>query len=300
MNDSRNQSQFESSVVTPSDVDDLLGRLGQNVRSIRTARRMPRRVLSDLSGVSPRYLAQLESGQGNISIGLLHRVAEALGTSLIDLLGQETHAEEQRLLDLFRTADAHTRAGVLNRLEQAAPGPERARRICLIGLRGAGKSTLGRAAGESLGVPFVELNKDIELKAGMPVGEIMALYGADGYRQLEAEAVRRVAARHDRLILAVAGGIVSEPETYATLLSRYHTIWLKASPDEHMHRVWAQGDLRPMNGQPEAMTQLRSLLEARQQDYDRAEAALDTSGKTAEQSLADLLTLIRSRGFLDT
>lgn len=300
MNDSRNQSQFESSSVTPSDVDDLLGRLGRNVRAARSARRMPRRVLSELSGVSPRYLAQLESGQGNISIGLLHRVSEALDIPLIDLLGDEAHTDELRVMELFRNADENTRASVLHRLEHAAPGPDRAQRICLIGLRGAGKSTLGRGAGETLGMPFVELNKDIELKAGMPVGEIMALYGADGYRQLEAEAVRRVASRHDRLILAVAGGIVSEPETYATLLSRYHTIWVKATPEEHMTRVRAQGDMRPMQGRPEAMVQLRALLEARQDDYNRAQASLETSGRTPDASLSDLLALIRSRGFLDS
>lgn len=249
--------------------------------------------------MSPRYLAQLESGQGNISIGLLNRVADALDVALVDLLGDETHADELRLVELFRGADESTRAGVLHRLEQATPGPDRAHRICLIGLRGAGKSTLGRGAGDALGLPFVELNKDIELKAGMPVGEIMALYGADGYRQLEAEAVRRVAARHNRLILAVAGGIVSEPETYATLLSRYHTVWVRATAEDHMHRVRAQGDMRPMSGRPEAMKQLRALLEQRQDAYSRAEAALDTSGRSPEESLTDLLGLIRSRGFLD-
>lgn len=298
MNESRIQPQFEASTASPCNVDDLLVRLGGNVRALRTMRKMPRRVLSELSGVSPRYLAQLESGQGNISIGLLFRVAEALDVPLIDLLGDDVQEDELRLVELFRAADPHTRAGVLHRLQQVAPGADRAQRICLIGLRGAGKSTLGKGAGDALGLPFVELNKDIELKAGMPVGEIMALYGADGYRQLEAEAVRRVAARHDRLILAVAGGIVSAPETYESLLARYHTIWIKAAPEDHMNRVRAQGDMRPMNGRPQAMGQLRALLEARQGEYDRAEASLETSGQTAEQSLTDVLHLIRSRGFV--
>ena len=297
MNETRSQSQFETSVL-PSDVDELLSQLGRNVRAMRSTRRMPRRVLSERSGVSPRYLAQLESGQGNISIGLLHRVADALDVPLVDLLGDGMHPEQTRVVELFRSADQNTRDSVMHRLEQAAPGPDRANRICLIGLRGAGKSTLGRGAGDTLSVPFVELNKDIEIKAGMPVGEIMALYGADGYRQLEAEAVRRVASRHDSLILAVAGGIVSDPETYATLLSRYHTIWVKATPEEHMTRVRAQGDMRPMQGRPEAMVQLRALLEARQDEYDKAEASLETSGQSPEASLGDLLALIRNRGFL--
>lgn len=280
-------------------IDPLLGHVGRVVRTARTARGMPRRVLSEASGISPRYLAQLESGQGNISIALLQRVARALDLRLVDLLGDPQSRAEQQLLGLFRRADQATRLAVLHRLEVAAEVPDRAHRICLIGLRGAGKSTLGRRAGEALGLPFVELNEDIETQGGMPVAEIMALYGAEGYRQLEAEAVRRVAARNDRLILAVAGGIVSAPETYATLLARYHTIWLKAAPEEHMARVRAQGDIRPMEGQPRAMDQLRALLEARAPDYARADAQLDTSGKTEEQSLQAVLKLIRSKGFLD-
>ncbi|MEP4198511.1 MAG: helix-turn-helix transcriptional regulator [Aliishimia sp.] len=300
MNDNENQKQFRIADTPRSGVDDLLVRLGQNVRLVRTSKRMPRRVLSDLSGVSPRYLAQLESGQGNISIALLHRVAEALERSLFDLLGDAVDPEEARLLELFRAVDIGTRASVMHRLEHVAPRPDRAQRICLIGLRGAGKSTLGRGAGDALGMPFVELNKDIELKAGMPVGEIMALYGADGYRQLEAEAVRRVASRHTRLVLAVAGGIVSDPDTYNILLQRFHTVWVKASPTEHMSRVRAQGDMRPMQGQPEAMAQLEALLDGRQDQYNRADVALDTSGRVADQSLTDLLALIQSNGFIET
>jgi XRE family aerobic/anaerobic benzoate catabolism transcriptional regulator len=276
----------------------LLLRVGRIVRAARTEKGMPRRVLSEASGISPRYLAQLESGQGNISLALMQRVARALGISVVDLVSDPQREEERRLVMLFRHADQPTRDAVIHRLEVAAEVPDRARRICLIGLRGAGKSTLGRRAGEALGVPFVELNKDIEVQGGMPVPEIMALYGAEGYRQLEAEAVRRVAVRHDRLILAVAGGIVSDPKTYATLLARYHTIWVKASPQEHMARVRAQGDSRPMEGQPRAMEQLRALLEARSTDYARADAQLDTTGRTLEQSLTAMLDLIREKGFL--
>ena len=279
-------------------VDPLLQRVGRIVRATRAARGMPRRVLSEASGVSPRYLAQLESGQGNISLALMQRVAHALGLRVADLVSDPQGEEERRLTALYRRADRATREAVMHRLEVAAEVPDRAQRICLIGLRGAGKSTLGRRAGEALDVPFVELNKDIEAQGGMPVAEIMALYGGEGYRQLEAEAVRRVAARNDRLILAVAGGIVSEPDTYTTLLARYHTIWVKASPEEHMARVRAQGDMRPMEGQPQAMEQLRTLLETRTAEYARADAQLDTSGKTEDQSLKAMLKLIRDRGFL--
>lgn len=279
--------------------DPLLQRVGRIVRAARTAQGMPRRVLSEASGVSPRYLAQLEGGQGNISLALLHRIARALDLRVADLVSDPQGEEERRLVALFRQADRATRESVLHRLEVAADLPDRAQRICLIGLRGAGKSTLGRRAGEALGVPFVELNKDIEAQGGMPVSEIMALYGAEGYRQLEAEAVRRVAARNSRLILAVAGGIVSEADTYSTLLARYHTIWLKAEPEEHMARVRAQGDNRPMDGQPRAMDQLCTLLDARSAEYARADARLDTSGKTEDQSLKAILKLIRGMGILD-
>ncbi|MFK7876111.1 MAG: helix-turn-helix transcriptional regulator [Paracoccaceae bacterium] len=288
-----------SPAMEDTHTDALLMRLGKRVRAARSARGMPRRVLSDVSGVSPRYLAQLESGQGNISITLLQRVVDALDLSLLDVLGEVKDQDETRLVRLFRMADSGTQSAVIQRLEVAAEVPDRAQRICLIGLRGAGKSTLGRKAGKALGLPFIELNKDIELQGGMPVAEIMALYGADGYRQLEAEAVRRVAARHDRLILAVAGGIVSDKDTYATLLARFHTIWVRTSPSEHMARVQDQGDNRPMEGQPKAMEQLCTLLDTRKQDYARAMAQLDTSDQTPEQSAAALQSLIAAHGFLD-
>lgn len=294
MTETTSQMQREES-VSP---EPLLLQVGKAVREARAAQGIPRRVLSEKSGVSARYLAQLEGGQGNISITLLEKVSRALGLRLVDILADGASASEQRLVDLFRRVDTATQEAVIRRLEVAAEVPDRAQRICLIGLRGAGKSTLGRMAGKQLDMPFVELNKDIELQAGMPVAEIMALYGAEGYRQLEAEAVRRVAARHDRLILAVAGGIVGDRETYATVLERFHTIWLKAAPDDHMSRVRAQGDMRPMQGQPGAMDQLRGLLAAREGEYGRALAQVDTHGQSVEQSLGDLVALIQARGFL--
>ena len=294
MNENSKPSEFTGG----QPAEALLERLGRNVRAARNARKIPRRALSEASGVSPRYLAQLEAGQGNISIALLNRVARALGTTIFDLLGDASSAEEARLLRLYRAADPATRDSVTYRLEQAASLPDRAQRICLIGLRGAGKSTLGARVGARLGLSFVELNKDLEDHAGMPVSEIMALYGPEGYRRLEAEAVRRISARKDRLILAVAGGIVSDPDTYATLIARFHTIWVRTSPEEHMARVRAQGDMRPMEGQPEAMARLRDLLSAREAEYGRAEAQLDTAGQSPEASEAELLALIERHGFL--
>lgn len=276
----------------------LIRRVADRVRRAREAKGIPRRVLSEKSGVSPRYLAQIEAGEGNISIALLHRVAEALDHRIEWLLSEDDplHSETLRMTALFHAAPPALRAEVLAAL--TAQGHARARRICLVGLRGAGKSTLGQQAGAALGLPFIELNRQIEDLAGMPVTEVMALYGQEGYRKLEAEAVNRVIATHDALILAVAGGIVAEPETYATLLNRFHTIWLRATPDDHMARVRAQGDTRPMAGNPEAMAQLKSILSSRETLYARAEAMLDTSGRAAAQSLADLIALIRARGFV--
>jgi len=282
------------------EVEILIGRVGERVRRARDRKGIPRRVLSEKSGVSPRYLAQLEAGEGNISIGLLQRVAHALDHKIEWLVGEDDpwSSEPLRVADLFRSADSRTQARVLATLNPEPVAAARAHRICLVGLRGAGKSTLGRRAGESLGIPFVELNREIEEQSGMPVDDLMALYGQEGYRRLEAQAIDRVIATHDTMILAVAGGIVAEPETYNLLLAKFHTIWVKATPAEHMARVREQGDTRPMAGNPEAMDQLKSILTAREALYERARAKLDTSGRTEDESLDELLALIRSHEFL--
>ena len=283
------------------DMRSLIARVGERVRKAREIKGIPRRVLSEISGVSPRYLALLEAGDGNISIGLLQRVATALDHRIEWLVGEDDPwtSEVLRIADLYRTAPPETRARVRDLLGPPADTGQRARRICLIGLRGAGKSTLGALAGAALGIPFVELNREIADHAGMPVNEVLALYGQEGYRRLEAQALSRVVATHDALILAVAGGIVAEPETYKALLAQFHTIWVKATPEEHMARVRAQGDTRPMAGNPEAMEQLRHILTSREALYDQARAKLDTAGRSVQDSLADLLALIAQRRFLE-
>ncbi len=277
----------------------LIKRVGERVRFVRERKGIPRRVLSEVSGVSPRYLAQLEAGEGNISIGLLQRVSSALGHRIEWLLSEDDPwtSEVVQIADLYRTASKDVRQQVREILAPAGTEGQRANRVCLIGLRGAGKSTLGAYAGAAFGVPFVELNREIEAQSGMPVNEVLALYGQEGYRKLEAQAIERIIATHDSVFLAVAGGIVAEPETYKSLLANFHTIWVKASPDDHMSRVRAQGDTRPMAGNPEAMEQLKSILTSRETLYARAEAQLDTSGKSVEQSCEDLFTLIRDRDF---
>ncbi len=303
MAETRPLQKTELADNTDADIDaqvsELLAQVGVRVRQAREFKGIPRRVLSDISGVSPRYLAQLEAGQGNISIGLLKRVAVALDTGVEWFLGgaDERDADASRVARMYLDADASTRLAVLRALG-TAPVSSRAQRICLVGLRGAGKSTLGRRAALELKLPFLELNEEIAGYGGMPIEEIMALYGQEGYRTLEASSLERVIETHDRVILAVAGGIVAEPRTYARLLANFHTIWIKAAPEEHMERVRAQGDERPMAGNPDAMDQLKSILRSRESSYARAEAELDTSGNSVQASLSSLVQLIADHRFL--
>lgn len=254
-------------------VDDagFLAAVGAAVREAREERGMPRKLLSRAADVSERYLAQLESGEGNASITLLRRVAEALGIGLTALL------------------DAGER------------GPVRRKRIALIGLRGAGKSTLGGQLARALRRPFVELDREIERDAGLSLSEVFLLYGQAGYRRIERRCLERQIASQQDVVLTVGGGIVSEADTYSLLRENCFTVWIKASPDEHMARVVAQGDLRPMSGQPEAMKDLRRILASRQALYGKADATVDTSGQSVARSLAalrkcvDASTVARSR-----
>ena len=279
---------------------DLIVHVGQRVRTARESKGLPRRVLSDMSGVSPRYLAQLEAGEGNISIGLLLRVARALDQQIEDLISDDDPrpSEAAAVAKLYHLAGPEARQAVLRILAPKDAVSNRAHRLCLIGLRGAGKSTLGELIGRALDLPFVELNQEIESQSGMAVDEVIALYGQEGYRKLEAEAIDRVIESHDSVVLAVAGGIVAEPDTYETLLGAFHTVWVKTTPDEHMARVRAQGDERPMAGNPEAMEHLKSILTSREALYGKALIHLDTSGVSVEVSKQQLLDMIRSNNLL--
>lgn len=275
-------------------VDDLILRVGERVRRFRTERSMPRRELARLSGLSERYLAQLESGRGNVSIGLLQKVALALAIPVEDFVREGELQVPEHLARLFSQASEDVQASVYELLASNGVEEKRGRRICLLGLRGAGKSTLGKLAAKRLGMPFRELNEEIEKQAGLDIGELIALYGQEGYRQLERRGVERIIEENDTIVLAAAGGIVADPQTFALVLENFHTIWLRASADEHMARVKGQGDTRPMAGNPKAMQELRSILTDREVGYARADRKVDTSGRNLEQSLDDLLDAIRS------
>lgn len=266
---------------------EFLERLGQTVRTLRALRGMSRKVLARVSGVSERYIAQLESGQGNISVILLQRLATAVGANISDLFmaQSESHSDLAVVRDLLRRATPAQLADVKllladrsasSVLRPATPPP--ASRIALIGLRGAGKSTLGRQLAEKLGWPFVELNKEIETANGLSVSEILALYGQDGFRRLEQNALRDLIARPGPMILATGGGIVSEPLTFDLVLGSFYTVWLRAKPEEHMSRVRKQGDLRPMAEDRSAMQELKTILLSREPLYARARAVVETSG----------------------
>lgn len=278
----------------------FLQQVGNRVRNARKRHGMSRKVLARESGVSERYLAQLETGSGNISILLLRQVAAATGLKLQDLVTEpeEDSPEILSILELARRASPDQREDIIANLSgmlDRSGADLKATRIALIGLRGAGKSTLGQLIAEDLKIPFIELNREIELDSGLAIAEIFALYGQDGYRRLEQRCLRSVIDRHSEVVLAVAGGIVAEANTYEMLLRSFHSVWLQASPEEHMARVRAQGDRRPMAGNPAAMNDLRSILESRQQDYANAEMTFDTSGKSVEECRRDLTRLLSSR-----
>ncbi len=270
----------------------FLEALGRRVRELRDKRGLSRKQAARESGVSERHLAHLEAGEGNISILLLRRIVRVLGVSLAEVLANcDDENEAHRLIRrLLERVPANRLDGVALRLlrdfgDEAAL---RRRRIALIGLRGAGKSTLGARLANEIECPFLEMDREIERDAGMPAAEIFSLYGPAGYRRFERRALERLVNEHERAVLSVGGGIVSQPDTYAYLLANCHTVWLKAAPEEHMARVIAQGDLRPMAGNEEAMEDLRRILKARESLYARADAVVDTTGISVETSFARL------------
>ncbi len=274
----------------------FLEQLGQRVRTMRSLRGMSRKVLAKVSGISERYIAQLESGKGNVSIVLLRRVANAMGTHLEDLIPSADPAPDWQVIrDLLRKASPGQIAQAKDALAGGSAATHRRSSfsgIALIGLRGAGKSTLGKLLANKIGWTFVELNKEIERQNGLSVAEIIALYGQEGFRRMEQTELTQLLARKEPMVLATGGGIVSEPLTLELILSSFYTIWLKAEPEEHMARVRRQGDLRPMADDRSAMAELRNILLSREPLYARASVVVDTAGLTVDAAAARLLDAV--------
>jgi XRE family aerobic/anaerobic benzoate catabolism transcriptional regulator len=249
--------------------------------------------------VSERHLAQLEAGEGNVSIVLLRRIATALHVSLAELFAAETETRHEKVLiqRFLERLPAHRVEDAMARLLREFGEEEKGRRkrIALIGLRGAGKSTLGLRLAQEMNVPFIEMDREIEKDTGMPLGEIFSLYGQTGYRAIERRSLERVLHEQERAIVSVGGGVVSEKETYDYLLSNCYTVWIKARPEEHMARVIAQGDLRAIAGGSQAMDDLRRILEAREPLYRKADMYLDTSGHSVDESFAKLKTALQTK-----
>ena len=274
----------------------FLDQLGQRVRTMRALRGMSRKVLAKVSGISERYIAQLESGKGNVSIVLLRRVSNAMGAHLEDLIPSADPAPDWQVVrDLLRKASPGQIAQAKDILAGSSTATHRRATfagIALIGLRGAGKSTLGKLLAKNIGWSFVELNKEIERQNGLSVAEIIALYGQEGFRRLEQTALGQLLARKEPMVLATGGGIVSEPLTFDLILKSFYTIWLKAEPEEHMARVRKQGDLRPMADDRSAMAELRNILLSREPLYARASAVVDTAGLSVEAAAARLIEAV--------
>lgn len=279
---------------------NYLSSLGMRVRKARARKGLSRRDLARDSGVSERYLAQLEAGEGNVSILLLRQIADALKLPLAELIEEQSGGALELVLinEFLRRLPPQKLAAVRARLarDYGGAGAERRRRIALVGLRGAGKSTLGSRLAKSLRVPFVELDREIEREAGTSLSEIFLLYGQAGYRRYERRCLERALEKHERAVIAAGGSIVSEPGTYELLLSACLTVWLKAEPEEHMARVIAQGDTRPMAGNDQAMDDLRRILDSRAALYGQADVTVDTAGKSIGQSLAALRKAIAIQG----
>jgi XRE family transcriptional regulator, aerobic/anaerobic benzoate catabolism transcriptional regulator len=275
----------------------FLVELGREVRRSRAKRGMTRRQLALASQTSERYLAQIESGDANPSVSVLRAIAQALDLPCAALLpeaGART-AALGAILDLLAQVPEGELPALAKDIESRVArsgSADRARRIALVGLRGAGKSTLGRMLAQHLGWPFIELDRVVEEDYGASIPDLIEMAGTATFRRHERSALDRIVTAHDAAIITTAGGIVSNQETYALLLRRTHTIWIKALPEDHMSRVMAQGDFRPMAQNRAAMADLVAILEARRADYSRAEAEIDTAGDAVEQSFAKLLQTV--------
>jgi XRE family transcriptional regulator, aerobic/anaerobic benzoate catabolism transcriptional regulator len=279
--------------------DDFLVALGDRTRRLRARRGLTRRELARDAQVSERHLANLEMGIGNPTVQILRQVARALSCSAAELIDLDDQSPDTLLIrDMLRGLDgdqlARARELLTHHLGLTGSTETRNGRIALVGLRGAGKSTLGKMLAEHLKYPFIEVNREVERAAGCRPEEVHALYGAAAYLRYELRALQDIIATHPRAVIATPGGLVSETGTFNLLLQNCYTVWLKAAPEEHMSRVLAQGDIRPMAGIKQAMDDLRLILAERSPFYAKADTTCDTSGRTLQRSFEALLSVTPS------
>lgn len=281
-----------------SDSDQLIDEMGLRVRGLRARRGMTRKSLSAHSGVSERYLANLESGSANVTLSVLAKIADAFDIELQQLISDSTNEYiHPDLCNLICGLSAHDQARALDILSIAfAKTVEHKVGVALLGLRGAGKTTLGALLADRLGLQFVRLTQLIETLAEMSVGEIFDLGGQKQFRRVEQQALQQVISRNEPVILEVGGSLVSQTETYNLLLDRFHTVWIQASPEEHLARVLSQGDTRPVAGARQALDDLQLILDERQRDYGRAEFQLNTSGRLIDDCVDELVKQLPALG----
>jgi XRE family aerobic/anaerobic benzoate catabolism transcriptional regulator len=295
---------LEAPLITASPVlvlekNPFLVTLGERVRSLRSRRGMTRKAVAAAADVSERHLANLEYGEGNASILVLLQVAGALQCTLFELLGDVTTDNPEWLLirELLEHADEaklrRARIAIGEALGTGGGTPHANPRVALVGLRGAGKSSLGQMLADDLGYPFVELSREIEKFAGCSVNEIQNLYGMNAYRRYERRALEEAIQIYPEAVIATPGGLVSDPATFNQLLSHCTTVWLYADPEDHMNRVLAQGDLRPMAHSKEAMEDLKSILAGRAAFYSKAQLKLDTSAQPLDATFKALRSKVR-------
>lgn len=279
--------------------DPYLISLGERLRLLRSRRGLTRKALAKLANVSERHLANVESGVGNASILFLRQLTAVLNCTLAEMIGDETASSPEWLMirEILRGRSdeelVKARSALAGMFDAPTSETARRQRIALIGLRGAGKSSLGRMLADHWMVPFVELSRHVEAMAGCNVAEIHALYGPNAYRRYEHRAMEDIIQRFPRAVIATPGGIVSDPATFNLLLSHCYTVWIKASAKDHMSRVVAQGDTRPMAGNREAMDDLKNILESRAAFYSKADQSFDTSEMTQETAFFGLMDQLR-------
>jgi XRE family transcriptional regulator, aerobic/anaerobic benzoate catabolism transcriptional regulator len=277
----------------------FLEALGERVRTLRSRQGMTRRSVAVAADVSERHLANLEYGTGNVSVLVLLQVAQALQCSLAELLGDVTTSSPEWLLIrelLGKRSEADLRRARVQLGEMFGEGgnaQERKNRIALIGLRGAGKTSLGQRLADDMGFPFIELSREIEQFAGCQISEIHNLYGANAYRRYERRALEEAIQIYPEVVIATPGGLVSDSANFNLLLSHCTTVWLQADAADHMGRVAAQGDMRPMAASREAMEDLKRILEGRSAFYSKADLAINTSGRSEDQAFGALRTAVR-------